>query len=375
MTNSDGSTGPRPIRFLDLSAAYGELKTELDAAYARVMAGGWWVGGSEVEAFERDFAAYCGTACCAGVGNGLDALSIILRSLGVGPGDEVVVPAHTFIATWLAVTSVGATPVAAEPAPGRYNLALETAAPLLTPRTRAIIVVHLYGEPVVLEPIAKLARDNGIALIEDAAQAHGARRNGVAVGAVSDAAAFSFYPGKNLGAFGDGGAIVTDDKDLHARALRIRNYGALRKHEHEIAGVNSRLDALQAAFLSVRLKHLDTWNERRRRIAELYAAELDGLGDLILPRAGEGNTPAWHLYVCATGQRDALRDHLATAGIETAIHYPRPVYRTPAFAAFGPAERTPSDEIADRILSLPMGPHLSSEQAQSVIAAIRRFFA
>lgn len=362
------------IPFLDLGAAVTEVRRELDEAYARVMDSGWFVGGPEVEDFEAAFARSCGTAHAVGAGNGLDALAMALEAVGIGPGDEVVVPAHTFIATWLAVTMVGATPVPAEPERGGFNLSAATIEPALSSRTKAIVPVHLYGEPAPMEAILALADESGLVVVEDAAQAQGARIGNRSVGGFGRAAAFSFYPGKNLGAFGDAGAVTTDDPAIAARLKALRNYGSARRYEHDSAGRNSRLDSLQAAFLQVRLARLEDWNRRRRAIAALYRDGLLGIGDLVLPEAPAGFEPAWHLYVVRTRERDALAAHLAALGIDTLIHYPRPVYRYPPFAAHGPPNQTASDRITAEILSLPIGPHLPHADAHRVIDAIEGFF-
>jgi dTDP-3-amino-3,4,6-trideoxy-alpha-D-glucose transaminase len=362
------------VPFLDLSSATAQLRAELDASWARVLDLGVFVGGSEVTALEREFEAWLGAGHAAAVGNGLDALAFALQALGIGEGDEVIVPAHTFIATWLAVRMVGAQPVAAEPEEGRFNVSARTVSPLLSARTAAVIVVHMYGEPVEVEPIAELCRRAGIFLVEDAAQAHGAKRNGQAVGTLGDAAAFSFYPAKNLGALGDGGIAVTRSSEAFERICRLRNYGAVIKYDHEIAGRNSRLDTLQAAVLRVKLRHLEAWNGRRREVAARYADGLAGVERLVLPDSLPGNEPVWHLYALRTADRNALQLALADAGIDTVIHYPRAVYRTPPFAAFAPVSTTAADRIASEQLSLPMGPHLRDEQVDHVIQTVRRFF-
>lgn len=364
-----------PIRFLDLAAATAELRPQLDAAWQRVVDGGQYVLGEEVERFERAFAAVAGCDAAVGVGNGLEALQIALEAAGVGHGDEVIVPAHTFIATWLAVSNLGAIPVPAEPAADRYNVSASTIEPLITRRTRAIVAVHLYGEPVEMEPLQALAATHGLPLIEDAAQAHGALRHGRHVGSLATAAAFSFYPGKNLGAFGDGGAISSCDADLLQRARALRNYGGAQKYQHDLRGRNSRLDSLQAAILSVKLTRLDAWNAHRRRVAAFYQQALSGIADLTLPSSLPGNEPVWHLYVLRCPHRDALQDWLSRQGIETAIHYPQAVYRTPAFASLAPPAQTLSDRLASEVLSLPMGPHLSLAQAARVAQVVIDFFA
>ena len=284
------TTDAGTVPFLDLRAAHAEVRDALDAAYRRVVGSGAYVLGAEVEAFEREFAAYCGVGHCVGVGNGLDALHLVLRAYGVGPGDEVVVPSNTFVATWLAATHAGATPVPVEPDPATYNLDPARLEAAITPRTRAIVAVHLYGQPADMDPVREVARRHGLPVVEDAAQAHGARYRGRRAGALGDAAAFSFYPGKNLGGLGDGGAVTTDDAALADRVRVLRNYGSREKYHNEVVGVNSRLDPLQAAFLRAKLPHLDAWNARRAAVAARY---LDGLGGV----GGAG----WPSPTCPTG--------------------------------------------------------------------------
>ncbi|NDV02623.1 DegT/DnrJ/EryC1/StrS family aminotransferase [Pseudoroseicyclus tamaricis] len=360
------------IPFLDLAAAAAEERAELDAIWARFLESGRYILGPEVEAFEAAFARYCGAAEGVGTGNGLDALAIALEAAGVGPGDEVLVPAHTFIATWLAVRMVGATPVPAEPEAGGYNAGAEDFAAALTERTRAIVPVHLYGEVAPMAGILQLAEAHGLTVIEDAAQAHGAERDGGRAGSFGRAAAFSFYPAKNLGALGDGGALVTSDAGLAAQARRLRNYGSERKYEHDEAGRNSRLDPLQAMILSMRLARLDAANSARRAIAARYREGLAGIDGLALPE-GAG-APVWHLYVVRAAERDRLAAHLEGEGVQTQIHYPRPVYRFPPFAGAGPAAGSPADRLCGEILSLPIGPHQSEAQTEAVIAAVRGFY-
>jgi dTDP-4-amino-4,6-dideoxygalactose transaminase len=363
------------IPFLDLTSAYAELRDELDAAYRRVMESGWYILGAEVEAFEREFAAYCGAQHCIGVGNGLEALHLILRGYGIGPGDEVIVPANTYIATWLAVSYAGAAPVPVEPDPRTYNLDPQRIPAAITSRTRAIMPVHLYGQPADMAPILEIGRQHGLKVIEDAAQAHGARYKGKVAGSLGDAAGFSFYPGKNLGALGDAGAIVTNDDELAERVRMLRNYGSRVKYYNEMKGFNSRLDPLQAAFLSVKLKHLDEWNERRKKIAQLYQSRLAELPDVIAPGVPDGVEPVWHLYVVRHSQRDAQQAHLAQAGIGTLIHYPVPPHLSAAYRELGCARGAfpITENLADTVLSLPMGPHLSLEDAQTVIDRMAEF--
>uniref|UniRef100_UPI0025795D7F DegT/DnrJ/EryC1/StrS family aminotransferase n=1 Tax=Thioclava sp. UBA3469 TaxID=1947693 RepID=UPI0025795D7F len=275
------------IPFLDLGAAYRELKTEIDAAVMRVLESGWYILGPEVEAFEAEWAEYCGASHAVGLGNGLDALILALRTLDVGPGDEVIVPSNTYIATWLAVSAVGAIPVPVEPDTATHNIDPARLAAAVTERTKVLLPVHLYGQPADLDPILKLAREKGIAVVEDAAQAHGARYKGQRIGAHGDVVCWSFYPGKNLGALGDGGAITTNREDLADRIRVLRNYGSREKYVNEIKGVNSRLDPIQAAVLRAKLPYLDAWTERRREIATAYGEGLAG-GKLIPP-----HVPNW----------------------------------------------------------------------------------
>ncbi|HEY1377691.1 MAG TPA: DegT/DnrJ/EryC1/StrS family aminotransferase [Gemmataceae bacterium] len=363
------------IPFLDVGAGYRELRADLDAAYHRVMDAGWFILGREVDAFEAEFAAYCGVGYCVSVGNGLDALYLALRGYDIGPGDEVIVPATTFVATWLAVTATGAAPVAVEPDPATHSIDPDRVAAAVTPRTRAIIPVHLYGQPADMDAIRAIARAHGLRVIEDAAQAHGARYQGRRAGSLGDCACFSFYPGKNLGCFGDGGAITTDDGELADRLRLLRNYGARQKYQHETAGGNSRLDELQAAFLRAKLPLLDEWNRRRARLAALYSDALADVPGLTLPHVPEWADPAWHLFVVRHPRRDDLQRHLAAAGIGTVVHYPIPPHCTPAYAACdwrgGPLPVT--ERLAGEVLSLPIGPHLAEWEAHQVCAAVRAF--
>ena len=361
------------VPFLDLQAAYRELQSELDEACRRVLQSGWYILGEEVAAFESEFAAYCGARHCIGVANGLDALHLILRACDIGAGDEVIVPSNTFIATWLAVTHAGATPVPVEPDPRTYNLDPARIEAAITPRTRAIMPVHLYGQTADMQPILDIAEGHGLRVIEDAAQAQGAEYRGKRAGTFGDAAAFSFYPGKNLGAFGDAGAVTTNN-DAIADELRIlRNYGSQKKYYNERIGFNSRLDPIQAALLRVKLRALDRWNDRRRIVAARYAA---GLADssLILPHVPQGIEPVWHLYVVQSNERDALQKQLGDAGIGTLIHYPVPPHLSAAYAAMdGRAGDFPiAEEMAGKVLSLPMGPHLGDEAVDAVIGEILR---
>ena len=361
------------VPFLDLAAGVAELRPELDAAWAAVVDGGRWVLGPRLEAFEAAFAAHAGTAHAVGVGTGLDALEIALRAHGVGPGDEVLVPAHTFVATWLAVSRTGATPVGVDVRPDTLTIDPAAAADAVGPRTAAIVPVHLYGHPADPGALAALADREGLLLVEDAAQAHGARWVGRRCGALGHAGAFSFYPGKNLGALGDGGAITTDDPADAARARRLRNYGSSVRYHHDEVGGNSRLDELQAAILHAKLDRLDAWNARRSRVATTYRRALAGVPGLTLPAVDPGVEPSWHLFAVRHPERDRLREELDAAGIDTLIHYPVPPHRSGAYAS-GPQGRR-SFPVAERaaatLLSLPIGPHLDDASVERVVAAVR----
>ena len=361
------------VEFLNLKRVNEPHEAAIRAAIDRVIESGWYILGQETAAFEREFADYCGVAHCIGVANGLDALHLILRGYGIGEGDEVIVPSNTFVATWLAVTRTGARVVPVEPDEHTCNLDPGRIEAAITRRTRAVMPVHLYGQPADMAPINQIARKHGLRVIEDAAQAHGARYQGRRVGALGDAAAFSFYPGKNLGALGDGGAITTDDEALAGTLRKLRNYGSTIKYRHEIAGLNSRLDELQSAILRIKLRHLDAENGRRRAAAAAY---LEALADLPLqlPRVHEQAEPVWHLFVVRTPDRDALQAHLRAQGIGTVIHYPLACHRQPAYSG----ERWPALPIAERIqsdvLSLPMAPYLSTADIRTVAESIRTFF-
>ena len=364
------------VPYLDVRAAHIELRDELASAYARVMDSGRYILGEELERFEHEFAAFCGTAHAIGVGNGLDALTIALRASGIGSGDEVIVPAHTFIATWLAVVECGARVVAVDVDPDTMLLDPRAAAAACTRRTAAIVPVHLYGHPVDPAPFDELARRQGLRIIGDAAQAHGAEVAGRPVGGWGNAATFSFYPSKNLGAIGDGGALTTDDDAFAIRARRLRNYGSVTKYEFAELGVNSRLDPLQAAFLHVKLRVLRDWNTRRARIAARYLRELAGLPGLVLPSPlAPGAVHAWHTFCVRHPLRDGLRAHLESCGVQTEVHYATPPHRTAAFAhlAMGPGSFPVAEAIAESALSLPMGPHLDGDSVSLVIDSVRAF--
>jgi len=361
------------VPFIDLKAANTELKNGLDAAYSRVMDSGQYILGEEVEAFEREFADYCGVKHCIGVGNGLDALHLILRGYGIGRGDEVIVPANTFIATWLAVSHAEAAPVPVEPDPRTYNLAAENIEAAITPKTRAILPVHLYGQPADMDAINEIARKYDLKVIEDAAQAQGARYKGKRAGSLAEAAGFSFYPGKNLGALGDAGAVTTNDNELAERIRLLRNYGSRQKYYNEVKGYNSRLDPLQAALLRVKLKYLDEWNDRRSDVAKYYLEALSENLRLTLPEVPEWAEPVWHLFVIRSSERDKLKEFLAKSGIGTLVHYPVPPYASEAYGEYISRGFPISDEMAKTVLSIPIGPHLSSEGQRTVVESLLRF--
>lgn len=359
------------IPFLDLKATYNELKTDIDAAIRRVLDSGWYILGEEVERFEQAYAAYCESAFCVGVANGLDALHLALVALDVGPGDEVIVPSNTYIATWLAVSQCGATPVPVEPNPDTYNIDPNLIERAITTRTKVILPVHLYGQPCDMDPILAVARKYGLKVLEDGAQAHGAKYKGKKIGSHGDMVAWSFYPGKNLGAFGDGGAITSNDPHLVERLRMMRNYGSKIKYVNEIRGFNSRLDPIQAAVLNVKLAVLDEWNARRVAIAEIYDAGLKGSG-LTTPKQPAWGGAAWHLYVVLSKQRSTLQKVLGDAGVGTLIHYPIPPHVQQAYSDCGytTGDFPIAERIADSCLSLPIGPHLSREEAHFVVDCI-----
>lgn len=363
------------IPFLDIKASYGELRAELDAACQRVMASGWYVLGKEVEAFEAEFADYCGVKHCVGVGNGLDALHLTLRAFGIGPGDEVIVPAHTYVATWLAVTYAGATPVPVDVVEETCLLDPALAEAAVTPRTRAILPVHLYGQTAPMDEINAIASRHGLAVIEDAAQAHGARYRGKRAGGLGHAAGFSFYPGKNLGALGDGGAVTTDDEALAEKIRVLRNYGSPAKYRNEVQGFNSRLDEMQAALLRVKLTRLDEWNGRRGKLACHYLKSFQPVEGISLPRVALEAGPVWHLFVVRCRHRDALQRYLAERNVGTLIHYPVPPHLSEAYAGLGRVrgDFPVAESLAGTVLSLPMGPHALPAQMAEVVRLVSRF--
>jgi dTDP-4-amino-4,6-dideoxygalactose transaminase len=359
------------VRFGDLARHTAAVRDELDAAADRVLGSGQFLFGGEVESFEESFAAWCGAVHAVGVANGTDAITIALQAVGVGAGDEVITVANSCIPTAVGIENAGAIPVLVDAEPVTRTIDVTQVDAAITPRTRAILPVHLYGQCADLGPLLQIARARGLALVEDCAQAHGAEIDGRRAGSIGDAAAFSFYPTKNLGALGDGGAVVTNDAAVAERVRLLGNYGERERFEHVLHGRNSRLDALQAAFLSAKLPHLEAWTERRRGIAARYAAALEGTG-VRAPVEAPGRRHVYHLYVVETDGRDAFRATLGATGIETAVHYPRPIHLQPAYRALGEGRSLPvSERLASRLVSLPIYPELTDDEVEAVAAALR----
>lgn len=362
-----------PVPFAKLSNSYSELREAFDCAYHRVMESGRYLLGPELENFESEFANYVGVKHAIGVGSGLDALTLLLRAANIGPGDEVIVPANTFIATWLSVSYCGAHPVPVEPLPTTFNLDPAKVEAAITPKTKAIVAVHLYGQPAEMDQLAQIAKKHGCYLFEDTAQAQGATYHAKYCGNLADGAAFSFYPGKNLGAFSDAGAVTTPHQSLADSVKLLRNYGSKEKYAHEIKGVNSRLDELQAAFLSIKLKHLDQWNASRTEHAQHYFARLQNTG-LILPSVLENTTPSWHQFVIKTQQRDELINFLAQRNIASLIHYPVPPHKQKAYVEYHHYSLPITEALATQIVSLPIDPFLTTQDIDTVINAIELFY-
>jgi dTDP-4-amino-4,6-dideoxygalactose transaminase len=360
-----------PLPFIDLAAQRSALGGELERACLDALTRGEYILGPDVAAFEDEFARFCGVAYGVGVDSGTSALELALRGLGIGSGDEVITAASTFVATTLAIAHAGARAVLVDVEPSTYTLDPRAVAAAITSRTRAIVPVHLYGQCADMAPLLALARRHGLAVVEDACQAHGARHRGERAGSLGDAAAFSFYPSKNLGAAGDGGIVVTRDALLADRVRMLRNYGQRRKHHSEIVGHNRRLDTLQAAMLRVKLPHLDAWNEARRAHAASYDEALSA-APVIRPAVATGNEPVWHLYVIRVADRDVLRACLAADGIETGVHYPVPVHLQPSHRSlgYGPGDFPISERLAEEGVSLPMYPELPPDAAERVAAAL-----
>jgi len=353
------------IKFLDLHQINERFRSEIDAAIREVLDSGWYLLGKQNEVFCQGFAAYCGTKYCVGVANGLDALRLIIRAAGFGPGDEIIVPANTYIATILAISDNGCTPVLVEPEWESCNLDPEKIEEAITPRTKAIMVVHLYGQAARMKRITEIAQKHGLKVFEDCAQAHGAYEEGRRIGNWSDAAAFSFYPGKNLGCLGDGGAVTTNDEDLYRKVKALANYGSDKKYHHLYKGVNSRLDELQAAILRVKLPHLDADNARRREIAAYYRKNITN-PKIILPIAHAEESHVWHVFTIRTEKRDELQQYLTEHGIQTLIHYPTPPHKQPAYAEWNDRSYPITEKIHREILSIPMSPVLTDAEIKKI---------
>ena len=358
---------PNKIPFLDVGATYIELKSKMDDAIQRVLDSHTYILGPEVHNFENEFANYVSSNHCVGVANGLEALRLALRAVGVEHGDEVIVPAHTFIATWLAATQCGARLVPVEPESDGFNIDPTLVVAAITERTKEIVVVHLYGQPAQLDQILEIGRRHQIPVVEDAAQAHGALYKGVKIGSHSDAVAWSFYPSKNLGAFGDAGAVTTNRVDVADRVRVESNYGSKVKYEHDVLGTNSRLDPMQAAILRVKLRVLDEWNTRRENIARIYSQKLE-MKSIVLPSWVADRSSVWHLYVVQVNKRDRIREALGKAGIETGIHYPVPPHSQLSYRdEYGQLPLHRSSQLSKDVLSLPIGPHLTESMAESLV--------
>lgn len=373
-TSSKKSAADPKVPFLDLKRVQAEIGQEINQAISKVLEKAWFVLGEEVSTFEQEFAAYVGAKHAIGLGNGLEALCLALQAMDVGPGDEVIVPGHTFIATWLAVVRTGARVVPVDVDELTFNLNPDLVTQAITPRTKVIIPVHLYGQPADMDPLMTIATERNLLILEDAAQAHGARYKGKPVGSLGHAAAWSFYPGKNLGAVGDAGAVTTDDPRLAERIRILRNYGSKEKYIHLEQGENSRLDEIQAAVLRVKLRYLDAWNVRRKDHAQSYLSALKET-NITLPLVPDFADPVWHLFAVTSPHRDALREHLENQGVQTVIHYPTPPHLQKAFQGyFKSAPRlTVSEQIAAQVLSLPIGPHLKPAMRDRVVDAVRSF--
>ena len=362
------------VPFLDLKSQYESIQAEIIAAMQQVFDSCSFIGGEPLATFERDFAQFCGARYALGLANGTDALHLLLRAMGVGPGDEVITAANSFIASASCIVMAGASPVFVDADATTYTIDPAAIEAAITPRTKAIIPVHLYGQPADMRPIMELAARHDLQVIEDAAQAHGAEYEDQRVGSIGHAASFSFYPGKNLGAYGDGGAITTDDATLVERLKALRDHGRTSKYEHAIVGYNSRLDSLQASVLSVKLNYLDGWNRQRQQVAAWYAEAL-ATSDFVLPSVRPGSTHIYHLYVVRAERREALQKHLAEAGIASGIHYPLPRHLQPAFQELGykPGDMPNTDAAAGQLLSLPIFPEMTQAQVAYVAEAVRTF--
>lgn len=361
------------IPFFNLRRLNKSIEDRLAKAFFDVIDSGTFIMGQELDKFESEYASYCGVKHCIGVGNGLDALSLLLRAYDIGPGDEVLVPANTFIATWLAVSDCGATPIPIEPSRFTYNIDPEKVHCAVTDKTRAIIPVHLYGQPAEMDPIRQLAAERGLIVIEDASQAHGALYKGSKAGSLGDAAAMSFYPGKNLGGLGDGGGVLTNDGNIASKVKKLRNYGSETKYIYQELGRNSRLDEMQAAFLRVKLSVLDEWNAKRSVIADKYSNSFAKIG-IEIPLVAKDMNSSWHQYVIKTKERTDLQLHLSRKGVSTLIHYPIPPYRQSCYRDMDELNFPITNQLSGEILSLPMTPDLTNQEVDYVIESVCSFF-
>ena len=365
------------VDFLDVKAGYIELKPQIDAAIKGILESGWYVLGSEVDLFEKDYAKYCESEHCVGVGNGLDALHLGLLALGVGPGDEVIVPSNTYIATWLAVSQCGAKPVPVEPDINTFNIAPSSIADAITEKTKVIIPVHLYGQSADLDPILEIAKNHGLKVLEDAAQVHGGRYKGRRIGAHGDLVAWSFYPGKNLGALGDAGAITCRNKEEYLKLKAFSNYGSESKYLHNYEGFNARLDTIQAVILDIKLKKLDFHNNIRKKQASEYFSSFEKIKELqLLEKDSFEYSSVWHLFPIRTSLRDNLKDYLKVNGVNTLIHYPVPIMKQKVFSEFNFSRYSCpiGNNAPSRLLSLPIGPHLSMEDIKQISNLIEKFY-
>ena len=360
------------IKFLDLEKINNRFRDEIDLRIKTILDKGWYLQGEENESFTKNFAQYCGTKHCIGVANGLDALNLIIKAFGFGDGDEIIVPANTYIATILAISQNGCTPVLVEPDINTYNINPDLIEEKITEKTKAIMVVHLYGQAVQMEKIWALAKKYNLKVIEDSAQAHGAFCQGRRVGNLSDASAFSFYPGKNLGCLGDGGAVTTNDDNLAAKIKAIANYGSDRKYHHIYKGVNSRLDEIQAAVLDVKLKYLDQDNEKRRKIAKYYRENIKN-ENIILPATYNETSHVWHVFVVRTNERDRFQRYLQNNDIQTIIHYPTPPHKQGAYSEWNDLSLPITEEIHKTIISIPISPVMTEKEIQRIMEVINEY--
>ena len=357
------------IKFLDLEKVNNRFRREIDERIKGILDRGWYLQGEENDRFSKNFADFCGAKYAVGVANGLDALRLIIKASGFGPGDEIIVPANTYIATILAISDNGCTPVLVEPDIHTYNINPDLIEAAITPKTKAIMLVHLYGQAVQMQKIWDLAKKYNLKVFEDAAQAHGAEYQGQRVGNLGDAAAFSFYPGKNLGCMGDGGAVVTNDEELYNKVKALANYGSDRKYHHIYKGLNSRLDEIQAAVLDVKLPHLQQDNQRRREIAKYYRENIKN-PLIVLPQTYDEKAHVWHVFAVRTAERDRFQKYLSDNGVQTIIHYPTPPHKQPAYAEWNHLSFPVTEQIHREIISLPMSPVMTDDEVKKVVEVV-----